>query len=142
VTLPSPERIREIAHRWIEHGWRDGNLDVVDELHSADFVDHDSAGRPPDNSGFKAGIARLYAGFPDFRAEISDLVIDATRGTAAIRWTATGTHRGNYLGAEPSDRVITFKGIEIIRIRDDRIVERWGEWDGLDLLDQLGREPV
>jgi predicted ester cyclase len=34
---------------------------------------------------------------------------------------------------------VRFKGIEIIRVRDDRIVERWGEWDGIDLLVQLGR---
>jgi len=31
------------------------------------------------------------------------------------------------------------RGIEIVRIREGRIVERWGEWDGIDLLVQLGR---
>ncbi len=36
-------------------------------------------------------------------------------------------------------RTVRFKGIEIIRIRDGLIVERWGEWDGIDLLEQLGR---
>jgi hypothetical protein len=31
-----------------------------------------------------------------------------------------------------------FKGIEIVRVRDGLITERWGEWDGLDLIAQLG----
>jgi predicted ester cyclase len=31
-----------------------------------------------------------------------------------------------------------FAGIEIIRVAEGRIVERWGEWDGMDLLLQLG----
>ena len=26
----------------------------------------------------------------------------------------------------------------MLRIRDGRITERWGEWDGMDLLAQLG----
>ena len=58
-----------------------------------------------------------------------------------MRWAAVGTHRGAYLGAEPTGRRVTFKGIEVIRVRDGRIAERWGEWDGLELLGQLGRMP-
>ncbi|MBK7188514.1 MAG: ester cyclase [bacterium] len=57
-----------------------------------------------------------------------------------MRWTAVGTHRGAYLGAEPTGKRITFKGIEVIRVRDGRITARWGEWDGLDLLGQLERD--
>ncbi len=53
-------------------------------------------------------------------------------------WTAIGTHTGPYLGAAPTGRRIVFKGIEIVRVRDGLITERWGEWDGLDLLAQLG----
>jgi predicted ester cyclase len=69
---------------------------------------------------------------------VDDLVIDAETGAVAVRWSATGTHHRQYLGAEPSGRLTRFKGIEIIRIANDRIVERWGEWDGIYLLQQLG----
>jgi steroid delta-isomerase-like uncharacterized protein len=131
--------MQEIARRWVAEGWCQGDVGVVDELHAPDFVDHDAAGRPADNVGFKQGIAALYAAFPDFTAEVQDLVVDARSGRVAVRWSATGTHRGGYLGAAASGRPITFKGIEIIRIEDDRIVERWGEWDGIELLAQLGR---
>jgi len=139
VSNPSSERMREITHRWIEDGWQKGDVSVVDQLHSPDFIDHDSAGRPSDNEGFKQGIARLYAAFPDLTAQVRELVIDTETGTVAARWSATGTHQGEYLGAQPSGRSIKFKGIEIIRIRNERIIERWGEWDGIDLLEQLGR---
>jgi len=131
--------MREITRRWIEDGWQEGDVGVVDQLHSPDFVDHDPAGRPSDNQGFKQGIARLYTAFPDLTAQVHELVIDTETGTVALRWSATGTHQGEYLGAQPSGRSITFKGIEIIRIRNDRIIERWGEWDGIDLLKQLDR---
>jgi steroid delta-isomerase-like uncharacterized protein len=130
--------MREITRRWIEDGWRKGDVSVVDQLHSPKFVDHDSAGRPQDNEGFKQGIAKLYSAFPDFNAQVADMVVDSESGTVAVRWFATGTHQGEYFGAQPSGRSIRFKGIEIIRLRDDRITERWGEWDGIDLLEQLG----
>ena len=128
-----------IARRWIEEGWRNGNSGIVDELHAPDFVDRDSAGRPADNEGFKLGIERLYAAFPDLVAEVRDVVVDTETASVAVRWSAKGTHRGQYLGAEPTGERIRFKGIEVIRIRDGLIAERWGEWDGIDLLEQLGR---
>lgn len=132
------EGLGALVRRWIEEGWQKGREDVVDELHAATFVDHDAAGRPTDNEGFKAGIRRLYSAFPDFRAVVEDVVLDEARGVAAVRWIGTGTHRGPYLGVSPSGRSIGFKGIEIVRVESGRIVERWGEWDGLDLRRQLG----
>jgi steroid delta-isomerase-like uncharacterized protein len=130
--------MREITYRWIEQGWQKGDVGIVDQCHSPDFIDHDSAGRSSDNEGFKQGITRLYAAFPDLTAQVSELVVDTETGTVAVRWSATGTHQRAYLGAQPSGKSINFKGIEIIRIRNDRIIERWGEWDGIDLLEQLG----
>ena len=147
-----------LARRWVEDGWSpgDGTLPVghiIEVLHAPDFVDHDSGGRTPDNAGFREGIVRLFGAFPDFRASVREVVVemaadgeaacaDASRGTSgtiAVRWTATGTHAGPYLGAGPTGRSVAFKGLEIVRVRGGLITERWGEWDGLELLAQLGR---
>ncbi len=146
------EQLAAIARRWVEEGWSAGRGSlpagaIVDELHDPRFIDHDSGGRAPDNAGFREGIVRLLAAFPDLEARAQDVVVEpaatcagaSVSGTVAVRWTAVGTHRGSYLGAEPTGKRITFKGIEVIRVRDGRITERWGEWDGLDLLGQLGR---
>ncbi len=127
----------QLAKRWIEEGWRQGNAAMVDELHSADFVDRASAGRAADREGFKQGIISLYQAFPDFRAQVEDLVVDEARQMVAVRWTALGTHQGKYMGAQPTGRQIRFQGIEIIRVADGKIAERWGEWDGIALMEQL-----
>jgi steroid delta-isomerase-like uncharacterized protein len=110
----------------------------VDQLHAEDFVDGSPAGRASDRESYKAGIAGLYEAFPDFEATTDDLVIDEGANRVAVRWSATGTHRGTFLGIAPTGKEIVFRGIEIIAIQNDRIVERWGEWDGLDILAQLG----
>ena len=131
--------LEALARRWLAEGWRRGNAAVIDELHAPDFVDHDPGGRTPDNAGFKEGIVRLYAAFPDFAARLEDLVVDEAAGTVAVRWSASGTHAGAYLGAAASGRRVDFTGIEILRFRGILIAERWGQWDGIDLLVQLGR---
>jgi steroid delta-isomerase-like uncharacterized protein len=136
--MTDPEALRATVIRWIEEGWRQGRGEVVDRLHAPGFVDRDPGGRPPDAEGFKRGIRDLYAAFPDFSARVEDVVVDAASRTAAVRWTAAGTHRGPYLGAAPTGRRIAFKGIEVLRFdAQGRIAERWGEWDGLELLAQL-----
>ena len=135
------KNLKSIAERWMIEGWQKGNVQMVDELHAPDFVDHAAAGRDSSREGFKAGIAGLYAAFPDFYAVTEDLIIDATTGKVVIRWTAAGTQCGTFVNIPPTGKKITFAGIEIIRIENDRIVERWGEWNGLDLIEQLGGLP-
>ncbi len=139
---PLPEaqtcQLKAIALLWMEDGWQKGCADVVDRLHSADFVDHHPAGRSPDNAGFKGGIQQLFGAFPDFFAVTDDLVIDPEASTVAVRWHATGTHLGVFMGVLASEKTISFRGIEIIHIENDKIVERWGEWDGEAILRQLG----
>jgi predicted ester cyclase len=67
--------------------------------------------------------------FPDLVTTVDDLVIDEMRSQVTVRWTARGTNRARFLGMAPTGRTTTFRGIEILEIRGDRIARRWGEWD-------------
>ena len=128
-----------IARRWVALGWQRGDAEGVLARYAPDFVDlgHPS-GRPGTAAENVAGLRELYAAFPDFTTTIADLIVDEVAGSGAVRWSATGTHRGMFFGAEPTGRQITFAGIETLRVRDGLIIERTGEWDGLSLLRQLG----
>ena len=63
----------------------------------------------------------------------SDLVVE--------RFTARGAHRGELFGVPGSGREIVLHGINVFRITDDRIVERWGCVDRLGLLHGRGIVP-
>jgi len=132
------KELRAIALRWMVEIWQNGNVEAVDDLHAPDFIDHSPGGRNADNEGFKSGVRSHYKAFPDFYAATEELAIDEAAGKVTILWTATGTQVGEFLGAPASGRRIGFRGIEILRIENDKIIERWGEWDGFDLLVQLG----
>jgi steroid delta-isomerase-like uncharacterized protein len=139
---PDREALETAARRWIEAGWQRGDAGATLALYAPDFVDlaHPS-GRPATGAENVAGIRDLYAAFPDFRAEIDELIVDEREGRVAVRWSATGTHRGAFFGVAPTGRRIAFRGIETLRIRDGLIAERAGEWDAEGLLRQLGALP-
>jgi len=105
--------------------WQRRNLDDFNELHAPQFVDGSPAGRASDRESYKQSIAELFAAFPDWQAVIDDLLVDEAARKVAVRWTATGTQRGKFMGVEPTGRRVTFQGIEIVRIEGGQIVERW-----------------
>jgi predicted ester cyclase len=118
--------------------WQGAGLAGFMDLHDPGFIDHSSAGRPTDRDGFRAGIEGLYRAFPDFDATIEAMVVDDIRAQVAIRWSAIGHMRGAFLEMPPSGRRIAFCGIEIIAVRDGRVIERWGAWDEAATREQIG----
>jgi len=139
--MTASDELKAVADRWMEEVWQEGRLDAIDELHALGFVDRSAADRPADHEGFKQGVAQLYAAYPDFRAVTEDAIADDAAGMIAVRWTAVGTHLGAFMGSPPAGRRVTFEGIEILHVENGRIMERWGEWDGISVLRQLGVLP-
>ena len=67
---------KAIARRLLEEAFNGGNLDVVDELVSPEFVNHDAALPEPAILAFAAAIPRAgyRAAFPDLRLTIEQQV--------------------------------------------------------------------
>lgn len=136
----SPEQehaLREIAHRWMRAGWQRPDRAAFHELHDPAFIDRSASGRRASVEGFWTGVMELYAAFPDFYATAEDFVVEPQTGKMSVRWSATGIQRGEFLGIPATGRAVHFEGIEIIRAADGRIAERWGEWNGIEILQQL-----
>ncbi len=59
-----------------------------------------------------------------------------------IRYTATGTHRGDLMGIAPTNRRAETHGCTIAEIKNGKIVHGWIYWDTGHLLRQLGVMPA
>ena len=115
-----------------------GDLTAVDDVLSEGFVDHDPPfGGPSDREGMRTAGAMFRSAFPDWHSELQQMV--AEEDIVVERFTASGTHTGvDIMGVAASGLAVHLPGINIFRIADGRIVERWGRLDDLSLLRQLG----
>lgn len=136
------EANKAMVRRLMEEGWNGRNLDVIDELCSASFtmVDPSAPHLPAGPEAAKAYIASLIAAFPDLRITIHDLFGEADR--VSLRWSAEGTHQGDFNGLAPTDRRVCVSGQAIYRIADGRIQDDWIIVDTYGLLQQLGALPL
>ena len=82
----------------------------------------------------------MRATFADWQMISKDLIAGGNK--VAARIAVRGTHQGPLVGLAPTGRAVAFSGVEILRIADGQIVERWGTFDRLGLLQQLGAIPT
>jgi SnoaL-like polyketide cyclase len=71
-------------------------------------------------------------------------VVFSGNGRMVVRWKANGTCHGGFSGAflDSVGRVITFMGMDTLRIVDRQLVEHWDNADGLFFVQQLGVREV
>ena len=137
MTSGSQATEREGAYRQLIAAVGTGSEDVVDDLLSPDFVDHNPVpGQPPGPDGFKLWMRGARSAFPDLLGTVEDVVSDSHR--VAGRVSYRGTHRGDFLGIPATGRAVEFEAFHIVRFRDRQIVEWWGAADLLGALQQLG----
>ncbi|MHA2377092.1 MAG: ester cyclase, partial [Candidatus Thorarchaeota archaeon] len=66
---------------------------------------------------------------------VEDMIEDDDKVVA--RWSAKGTHKGDFMGIPATGKQVAFSGIEIIRIENGKAVEEWEELDRAGLMQQL-----
>jgi steroid delta-isomerase-like uncharacterized protein len=115
-----------------------GNLTVVDELFSADYVMHDLAAPMEVNGpeGFKQWTgAMMEPFFSDGEITADDTIAEGDK--VVIRWTWSATHTGEFSGIPATGRRITVTGTSIHRFADGKFVESWASYDSLGMMGQL-----
>ncbi len=137
----SAEENKAIVRRAIEEGWNQGNLAVFDETNAPEYVDHAAIpGQGPGAEGYKQAVQMTRAAFPDLHLTIDDMIAEGDR--VVTRWTARGTHQGEYFGIPATGKPVEITGINIGRIVNGKVVENWQNSDQLGLMQQLSVIPA
>jgi len=132
----STEENKAVVRRFFEETSR-GNLDVLDELMSEKYVDHNlPPGLPPGREGQRRLIRSYLQAFPDLRFTIEELIAEGDKVVTRGRYQ--GTQHGELMGIPPTGKQVTVALIDIVRLADGKLVEHWIEADNLGLLQQLG----
>ena len=114
-----------------------GSDDDRAAMFAPDFVDRDPA---PDQPAGGAGLAWFWDGFGKSFSDVEqDLVHTvATPEHLITVMDLSGTHTGDFLGHAPTGKRFTVRNVQVMRIADGKMVERWGATDELGILQQLG----
>jgi len=134
----SAEENKAIVRRYI------ATLDLatLDELTAPNFVYHNPGNpevRTHEERKQKVIIA-LRTAFPDLKLNIEDVIAEGDK--VAVRYSFSGTHKGEFMGIAPTNKRMELTSILICRLADGKVAEMWVENNSLVFLLQLGVVPL
>ena len=127
------EQNKRLVRRHYEEVLSQKRLDIIEEIYADSIQIGDEASMP--RAQFRAMAGMMMMIFPDIQVTVKDQMAEGDK--VVSRWTATGTHQGNFLGVPPTGKKVTLKAIHIHQIQDGRICALWEEIDLLGLQQQL-----
>ena len=124
------------VRRLTQEGFVGGKVGVVDDIVANDCVDHDPLpGQGQGREGQRHVCEMVVNGLSNRSTLRDDLL--AVGDTVIENWVFQGTHTGNFLGVPATGKQLQVRGIEIWRLADGKIVERWGVVDAAGVMEQL-----
>lgn len=119
------EALKAIYRRLNDEAWNEGNLDLIDDLVSPDFVGHGADGTEYSVDDYKNTAAAYRAAYPDLQFATEQIIAEAN--TVAAHWTFRGTHTGPgpRPGQEPTGKAVTDPGMGFYRFEGEKIAEMW-----------------
>jgi predicted ester cyclase len=135
------ERNKAVIRRFVEEVQNNKSEAAYDELNDPEFVNLSSPpGVPSDREGGKEFLWGFLHAFPDSRFTIDDMIAEGDR--VVTKKTFTGTHTGDFAGIPATGSRVTLQYVDIMRVREGRIVEHWLSMDQLSFMQQLGVIPT
>ena len=135
--MSSLEPLREIVRKLADTF----NNPQIRESSYFDFYDNSLIihGFPPNlpanKEGFKQFIYLLWKAFPDIRIMFEDIIIEGNK--VACRYNLTGTHKGEFMDLQPTDKQFKVNGMTVFSFCDTKCIERWNLVDMVSLREQL-----
>ena len=129
---------RQMFLTLMEEVFNRGNFDFADDFVAEHFYNHE-APDSPGPEGFKSTARWLRIAFPDYHAEMHELVVEGN--LAVARLIVSGTHQGDFMGMPPTGRSFSVQHMHMYRVKDGKLAEHWACRDDLGQLTQLGVLP-
>lgn len=125
---------KELVIGFFLEGYVRRNYEFLLEHMAADYFDNSpcAARTNLECVNVLKGTAQI---FPDMQAEILDLIEEQER--IAVRVCFTGTHSAELCGIQATGKKIRFEALEIFRVAGGKIVESWGYWPDMQIIELL-----
>ncbi len=135
--MQTTEQNKAIVTRFNKECIEQGLTESFAELLANDVVNHSApAGMPNGAESFHFFLNEvLRKGFPDLKVEILKQV--AEDDLVTTRKKISATHTGDIFGIAPSNKKVEINIIDIIRLKDGKYAEHWGQSNFSDVLKEI-----
>ncbi len=141
----SIEENKVLARRYFEDVPR--NPDACDEIFAPHFLFHTIQhasitpqtveSDPQSEKATGEWLTKTWS--PDWYMTVDEMIAEGDR--VMVRWMFHGKQVGEYAGLSPTNKDVTYAGINIFRVENGKIAEVWDISDRLWLWQQLGVLP-
>jgi len=135
--MDTQDQNKAIVARFNKEFIQGGDMNAFGEIISPDFINQTA---PPGVPKGPEGVLYFFnhflkPAFPDLTAEIYDQVAEGDKVTTRKAFHAT--HTGEFMGVPATNKKVVMDVIDILRLRDNRLVEHWGVLDFQSVMAQL-----
>jgi len=135
--IMSTEENKLLVRRYMDEVVNAGDVGRLAEFISPDYAEvYNNVRYPLGLEGAKRHVLGGREVYPDIHVTIEQQIAEGDWVVSRI--TARGTHRGIWLGIEPTGKTLEFVGVNIDKVIDGRIVEHGGAANMLEPLLQAG----
>jgi steroid delta-isomerase-like uncharacterized protein len=133
------EQNKAVARSFFEQILDQGHLEKYAESHAPNFVAH---GRTADGTLEEdmAAAREERKAVPDLHIKVNEIM--AERDLVLVYWTASGTNTHEGMGLPATGKSFSEPGMTLFRFKAGKIIEEWGVWSMLSIMQQLGLLPA
>ncbi len=126
-----------IVRRFYEEIVNTGDVSQIADVISADYTEvMDGKRYAVGLEGAASHVLGVRNTYPDLRLTVDHQIAEGEWVATCI--TATGTHKGEWIGIAPTGRKVTFTGVNVDRVVEGKIVEHGGAANMLGPLLEIG----
>ncbi len=141
VFISQEDMNKEVFQRYLDEVWNKGQVEVLDELVTEDFVRHEAGSPDVPKAAMPTYVTAFRTAVPDGAYAVSQISADGD-------WVwANGVYSGTFTGPlamgpdaalPPNGQPISFATMNSARFVDGKIAEQWVVMDSASLWSQMG----
>jgi predicted ester cyclase len=140
LTMPDNNNI---VHCLLNDIWSKGDLALLESTMDDEFIGHTSPHDTtiPNVEAYGQRIALFKSIFPEITFTVDDVI--SADNKIAVRWTADVKDDHHITPTDQSTgEPISIGGMTMIRLKNDKIIEIWENWDALSMLESTSSTDV
>jgi steroid delta-isomerase-like uncharacterized protein len=116
------------------------NVAIIDSMVSPDYTqDEVEPGYPATRDGYKKIMADFFKSFPDLNEKVNFMVADSSY--VVVHYTLMGTNSAPMMGMPATGKKINIDGVDIVRLKNHKVVKQWEYDEEVKMMTQLGMMP-